>query len=270
MTRNLRQTFHESRLYHGTPEEFAPGDIIKPAEAVGKRASNDPSVAYASKDFSVAKFMAWEQNNFNGENFRKDSQTNPPTENVYRVEPVDPAEQLGEHSSLSQAIRIDLPEGLGPARDVTSTTGFRVLSKVQNPNRLHILNNLISSRLRNESSENAEQQERLEQWEKEKIKRTADAVRVNRKSYKAMSRAANRAGTRGTLEALRKAGAEFDPSRMPGSNHYKDLTGNRGTYPQEQARLSTRERGRDNLSGLKDEYQKNGLAYRKIKPNLPR
>lgn len=144
MTRNLRQTFHESHLYHGTPEEFAPGDIIKPASEVGKPASNRSDVAYATPDIYTAKFMAWEQNNFNGENFKEDSQTNPPTENVYRVEPVDPTDtkrQIGVKQWVPHRLL-----GAGTISDeITSPSGFRVLSRVQHPqeiiNRIWEMNN---------------------------------------------------------------------------------------------------------------------------------
>jgi len=131
MARNLRQTFHESHLYHGTPEEFSPGDIIKPAEQVGKRASNDASLAYATPDIHTANFMSWEQNNFNGENWRDDVEKNPPRRNVYRVEPVDPSDLTRKNGVMSTAIRLN---GAGTVSDeVMSPSGFRVLSKVQYP-----------------------------------------------------------------------------------------------------------------------------------------
>jgi hypothetical protein len=129
MTRNIRQTFHESHLYHGTPEEFAPGDVILPANQVGKSPSNRGDVAYATPDIHTGNFMAWEQNNHNGENFKDDSE---PKTNLYRVEPVDPSSTTRRKGVLSHSRRL-----LGAGREsdeVTSPKGFRVLSKVNDPN----------------------------------------------------------------------------------------------------------------------------------------
>lgn len=133
MPRN--EEFKNSALYHGTPHVFKPGDEILPAKKIGKKGSAESNLAYASKDFPVAKFMAWEQNNFNGSNFHPDAPE--PPEHVYRVEPLDPSEKLGSHSSLMHVAQPDTETGYGKARDVTSRVGFRVLSKVQDPEKLN-------------------------------------------------------------------------------------------------------------------------------------
>ena len=131
MGRNLRQTFHESHLYHGTPEELSPGDIILPADQVGKRPSNRGDVAYATPDIYTGNFMGWEQNNHNGKNFGEEAKTNPPKTNLYRVEPVDPTDLKRNSGVLSNATRL---LGAGTVSDeVTSSAGFKVLSKVQHP-----------------------------------------------------------------------------------------------------------------------------------------
>jgi hypothetical protein len=131
MTRNIRQTFHESHLYHGTPEEFAPGDVILPANQVGKPPSNRGDVAYATPDIHTGNFMAWEQNNHNGENFKDDSEGSAPKTNLYRVEPVDPSSTTRKRGVLSHSRRLF---GAGRESDeVTSPKGFRVLSKVNDP-----------------------------------------------------------------------------------------------------------------------------------------
>jgi hypothetical protein len=123
-------------LYHGTPHGFNPGDVILPAKSIGKRASSRDDVAYASPDFGVAKFMAWEQNNHNGENFREDADENPPSERVFRVAPVDNSEKLGFTDDVIHTMRPELPEGMGMGREVTSAKGFTVLSEVNDPDAL--------------------------------------------------------------------------------------------------------------------------------------
>jgi hypothetical protein len=119
-------------LYHGTPEGFKPGDVILPASKVKKNPSADGDIAYASPDFGVAHFMAWEQNNHNGANFEEDAT---PPERVYRVEPADSSETLGIKANIMNPVfRPDLPSGYGTPREVTSKQGFRVVSEVQDPN----------------------------------------------------------------------------------------------------------------------------------------
>lgn len=117
-------------LFHGTPEEFAPGDIVLPASKIGKSASANPDVAYATPSLYVAKFMAWEQNNHNGSNFGSGEERRP--ENVYRVEPVDPEEKLRRSPVLSDPTLPPKEDGYPrEAPQVVSRAGFRVLSKLQ-------------------------------------------------------------------------------------------------------------------------------------------
>ena len=127
--------FRGQIYYHGTPHVFNPGDELLPPATRGGSASADPTKVYASKDLYVAKFMAWEQNNYNGNNFddEKFPEGTEPPEHVYRVTPIDPTEKLQPHSSLTHVPRPDLPWGSARARDVVSKVGFRVLSQVQNP-----------------------------------------------------------------------------------------------------------------------------------------
>jgi hypothetical protein len=156
-------------LFHGTPDELNPGDIILPASKVDKHASADPEKAYATESPYVAKFMAWEQNNHRGENFREDTDENPPVENVYHVEPVTPNEMLGFRSGIimdhtaepvhrdSRGRVVPAPEPVDPhtvdvekylnegrlrtsqargeGNEYTSTSGYRVLSKMFDPKR---------------------------------------------------------------------------------------------------------------------------------------
>jgi len=134
--------------YHGSPSTFNPGDEILPPAVTGAPATADPQKVYASKDHHVAKFMAWEQNNANGNNFddEKFPEGTKPPEYVYRVTPLDPTERLEPHSSLNPIPRPDLPWGYGRARDVTSSTGFRVLSRVQDPDKVDRLTRQIANK----------------------------------------------------------------------------------------------------------------------------
>jgi hypothetical protein len=145
--------FKEQIYYHGSPKEFNPGDKILPPVVTGVLASADPQKVYASKDHYVAKFMAWEQNNANGNNF--DSEKFPegtkPPEHVYRVTPLDPTERLEPHSSLTHVPRPDLPWGYGRAQDVISRTGFRVLSRVQDPDKVDRLTRQIANKKEKEA-----------------------------------------------------------------------------------------------------------------------
>ena len=121
------------RLYHGSPHEFSPGDIILPASKVGKEPSSY-DVAYATPDLNIAHFMAWEQNNHNGNNFNDVNygEDNPPPEHVYEVEPVDPKENLftdkvssrrqwDDRKAVNYAVR---------GSEVLSKQGFKVIGKV--------------------------------------------------------------------------------------------------------------------------------------------
>jgi len=121
-------------LFHGTPHEFQSGDVVLPAKDVGVQASADKAAAYATPSLYTAKFMAWEQNNHNGENWRDDVKENPPTENVYRVEPVDEDEELPRRRVLlDPTAEIDRRGMIGDSDEVVSKKGFKVLSKVQFP-----------------------------------------------------------------------------------------------------------------------------------------
>lgn len=142
------EDFKGQIYYHGTPHVFNPGDELLPPATRDGDASADPKKVYASKDLYVAKFMAWEQNNHNGNNFddEKFPEGTKPPEHVYRVVPIDPNEKLQPHSSLTHVPRPDLPWGSANARDVVSGTGFRVLSKVQDPDKVVRLMREIANR----------------------------------------------------------------------------------------------------------------------------
>lgn len=149
-------------LFHGTPDELNPGDIILPANKVGKAASADPEKTYATDSPYVAKFMAWEQNNHRGTQHDEEK----PAENVYHVEPVDPEEELGFKPGIvgdptaepvhrdAQGKVVPKPEPYDPhtvdvkeflgrlnlsktgeGNEYTSTSGYRVLSKMFDPER---------------------------------------------------------------------------------------------------------------------------------------
>jgi hypothetical protein len=166
----------EEVLFHGSPEEFNPGDTILPASKIGKEASANPDVAYATPSLHVAKFMAWEQNNYNGANF-EDNNEEPP-ENVYRVAPVNPEEKMVRKGVLMDpTIPRDEKGYLRQSPEVRSSAGFKVLSKMQDPGRtIELKRRLVQiDEDKKGYDRRAEQEAKLEAWRNEQ--RTTDALR---------------------------------------------------------------------------------------------
>lgn len=95
-----RAEFHGARLFHGTDQEFAPGDVIEPRDQWRGR---DYLTAYATDKVGHARHFG---------------------QHVYEVSPVDPDEHLGGGW-------MDQYDDEPRMREYTSAKGFTVVRKVR-------------------------------------------------------------------------------------------------------------------------------------------